>query len=185
MDGTQTRLAFVLSACAVILPLRALLGFVGWVLPADGRRLMAMVVGGRSGFLGTGRFGALLGQRAVIGVALGGLSWALNPVLPRPITVSTTAPAEAPRIPVAEGEQLVWFGWTAAAPWVVWVCLALVALGWFVAVVASPWAAVGPAFGIVLLRLMGHARMVVDADGLRVMSAGVFPWLRVPLSSVA
>jgi hypothetical protein len=51
--------------------------------------------------------------------------------------------------------------------------------------VAAPWAAIGPALGIVLLLLVAHARVVVDADGLRVTSAGIVRWLRVPLASVA
>jgi hypothetical protein len=33
--------------------------------------------------------------------------------------------------------------------------------------------------------LSAHARVLVDAEGLRVTSAGVLTWLRVPLSTVA
>ena len=122
---------------------------------------------------------------ALIGAVLGAVAWMLNPVLPRPDSVTPAVPADAPRIPLAEGERLGWFGWTAAGPWVVWLALGLAVVGCFVAVVAAPWAAIGPALGIVLLLLVAHARVVVDADGLRVTSAGIVRWLRVPLASVA
>ena len=203
VDGTQTRLAFALTASAFVVGLSLLLALVAWVMPGDGRRIMATTVGVMSGFLGTVLYGALLGQRgvtdasaatlspwvflvgALVGAALGAVAWMLNPVLPRPDSVALTVPTDAPRIPLAEGERLVWFGWTSAGAWVVWLALGLAVLGCLVAVVAAPWAAIGPAFGIVLLLLVAHARVVVDADGLRVTSAGVVRWLRVPLSSVA
>jgi hypothetical protein len=203
VNATQGRLAFTVTASAITLTLAGFLGFVGWLLPPDGRRVMAAVVGGLSGFLATLLFGALLGQRGiseardamlspwlfVIGVVvaggLGAVAWWLNPVPPRPETRSIPVPRDAPRIPLAEGERLVWFGWTGSARWVGWVALALVALGCLVAVTASPWAAIGPALAIVIVLLSAHARVVVDANGFRVTSAGILPWLRVPLTAVA
>jgi hypothetical protein len=191
------------TASVVVVGLSLLLALVAWVMPGDGRRIMATTVGVMSGFLGTVLFGALLGQRgvtdpsaatlspwvfllgALVGAALGSVAWIVNPVLPRPDSATLTVPADAPRLPLAEGERLAWFGWTSAGAWVVWLALGLAVLGCFVAVVAAPWAAIGPALGIVLLLLVAHARVVVDADGLRVTSAGVVRWLRVPLSSVA
>jgi hypothetical protein len=175
VDGTQTVGAFTVAASLLVLGIS----------------------------LGTVLFGSLLGQRgvtdpsaatlspwlfllgALIGAALGAVAWRLNPVLPRPDSGDAAMPADAPRIPLGDGERLVWFGWTAAGAWVVWIALGLAGLGCLVAVVAAPWAAVGPALGIVLLLLVAHARVVVDADGLRVTSAGIVRWLRVPLSSVA
>ena len=203
VDGTQDRLSFTVTAAVILVVLSLLLAGVGWLLPADGRRLMAVVVGATSGFVGVVLFGAMLGQRGVadptqatlspwlfvasvvIGTLLGAVAWALNPVLPRPDLTDTAMPSDAPRIPAGAGERLVWFGWTASGRWVVWVCLGLVALGWVVAVIASPWATLGPVLGIVLVLLSARARVVVDADGLRVTSAGVLPWLRVPLDTVA
>ena len=187
----------------ILVVLSLLLAGVGWLLPADGRRLMAVVVGATSGFVGVVLFGAMLGQRGVAdptqatlspwlfvasvvtGTLLGAVAWALNPVLPRPDLTDNAMPSDAPRIPAGAGERLVWFGWTASGRWVVWVCLGLVALGWVVAVIASPWATLGPVLGIVLVLLSARARVVVEADGLRVTSAGVLPWLRVPLDTVA
>lgn len=203
VDGTQSRLAFAVTASAVVLGVSLLLAGVGWVLPGDGRRVLAALVGVMSGFLGTVLYGALLGQRGVAdpaaatlapwlfplgivaGAALGLLAWVLNPVRHRPLSAATAVPADAPRIPLADGERLVWFGWTASSPWVACAAVGLGALGCLVAVVASPWAALGPALGVVLLLLVAHARVVVDADGLRVTSAGILPWLRVPLASMA
>jgi hypothetical protein len=164
---------------------------------------MAALVALMSGFLGTVLYGALLSQRGVsdasaatlspwlfplgivVGAVLGAVAWMLNPVLSQPIPVATAMPADAPRIPRAEGERLAWFGWTAAGHWVYWLAAGLAALGCLVAVLASPWAALGPALGVVLLLLVAHARVVVDADGLTVTSAGVVRWLRVPLDAVA
>jgi hypothetical protein len=203
VDGTQGRLAFAVTASAVVLGVSLLLAGVAWALPADGRRVMAALVGVMSGFLGTVLYGALLGQSGVadataatlspwlfpsgivVGAALGALAWVLNPVHPRPVSQATAMPADARRIPVADGERLVWFGWTAAGAWVVWAAVGLAALGCLVAVVASPWAALGPALGVALLLLVAHARVVVDADGLRVTSARILPWLRVPVTSIA
>ena len=203
VDGTQTLVAYTVTATAFVVGLSLLLALVAWVMPGDGRRIMATTVGVMSGFLGTVLYGALLGQRgvtdpstatlspmvfvlgALVGAVLGAVAWMLNPVLPRPDSVTPAVPADAPRIPLAEGERLGWFGWTAAGPWVVWLALGLAVVGCFVAVVAAPWAAIGPALGIVLLLLVAHARVVVDADGLRVTSAGIVRWLRVPLASVA
>ncbi|MFI5074968.1 MAG: hypothetical protein ACHP7G_08150 [Actinomycetales bacterium] len=203
VDGTQTLVAYTVTATAFVVGLSLLLALVAWGMPGDGRRVMATTVGVMSGFLGAVLYGALLGQRgvtdpsaatlppglflvgALVGATLGAVAWMLNPVLPRPDSAIPAVPADAPRIPLAAGERLVWFGWTAAGSWLVWVAVALAALGCFVAVVARPWAAVGPAFGIVMLLLVAHARVVVDADGLRVTSAGIVRWLRVPLSSVA
>ena len=203
VDGTQTRVAFTVTASILVLGISLLLALVAWVLPGDGRRVMATTVGVLSGFLGTVLFGSLLGQRgvtdpsaatlspwlfllgALVGAALGVVAWMLNPVLPRPDSVGAAMPADAPRIPLGGRERLVWFGWTAAGAWVGWVAMGLAGLGCVVAVVAAPWAAVGPALGIVLVLLVAHARVVVDADGLRVTSAGILRWLRVPISSVA
>lgn len=203
VDGTQGRLAFTVTASVILAVLCALLGGVGWLLPEDGRRVMAAVVGVLSGFLGVVLFGALLGQRgvadardaalspwvflggAVAGAVLGVTAWLLNPVRPRPDIPAVPLPADAPRVPLAEGERLVWFGWSAPAHWVRWVVLALVVLACLVAVTAAPWAAVGPGIAIVLVLLSAHARVVVDADGLRVTSAGLLRWLHVPLSAVA
>ena len=203
VDGTQTLGAFTVAAGVLVLGISLLLALVAWVMPGDGRRVMVTTVGVLSGFLGTVLYGSLLGQRgvtdpsaatlspwlfllgALIGAALGAVAWRLNPVLPGPDSVDAAMPADAPRIPLGDGERLVWFGWTAAGAWVVWVALALAGLGCLVAVVAAPWAAIGPALGIVLLLLVAHARVVVDADGLRVTSAGIVRWLRVPLPSVA
>lgn len=192
VDATQERLGFTLAS-SVILVLSLLLAGMCWLLPADGRRLMAVVVGATSGFVGVVLFGAILGQRGVAdpaqatlspwlfvasaatGTLLGAVAWALNPVLARPAGTVTGMPSDAPRIPAAASERLVWFGWTASGRWVVWVCLGLVVLSWVVAVIASPWATIGPALGIVLVLLSARARVVVDAHGLRVTSAGVLP----------
>jgi hypothetical protein len=203
VNGTQGRVAFTVTSAVIIVVICGLLGLVGWLLPADGRRIMAAVVGALGGFLGTLLFGVLVGQRGVVdaqdavlsswlfvaavaaGVLLGVVSWLLNPVPPRSETPPISVPRDVPRLPVAEGERLVWFGWTAAAPWIRWIALALVVLGCVVAVTATPWAALGPAIAIVLLLLSAHARVVIDADGLRVVSAGFLRWLTVPLEEVA
>jgi hypothetical protein len=71
--------------------------------------------------------------------------------------------------------------WFLPGDGVYWVAAGLAALGCLVAVLASPWAALGPALGVVLLLLVAHARVVVDAEGLTVTSAGVVRWLREPL----
>ena len=185
VDATQERLGFTLATSVILVVLSLLLAGMGWLLPADGRRLMAVVAGATSGFVGVVLFGAILGQRGVTdpaqatlspwlfvasaatGALLGAVAWALNPVLPRPAGTVVGMPSGAPQIPAATSERLVWFGWTASGRWVVWVCLGLVALGWVVAVIASPWATIGPALGIVLILLSARARVVVDADGLR------------------
>ncbi|HEU4330435.1 MAG TPA: hypothetical protein VFR40_04905 [Lapillicoccus sp.] len=203
VDGTQGRLAFTVTAAVIVAILCGLLGLVGWFLPPDGRRVMAAVVGVMGGFLPTVLFGALLGQRGVtdpsqatlspwlflvavlVGAVLGGIAWWANPVQPRPATAPIPVPPDAPRIPLADGERLVWFGWSAPAPWIGWIAVALVVLGCLVAVTAAPWAAIGPAIAIVILLLSAHARVVVDAEGLRVTSAGILRWLRVPLDTVA
>ena len=203
VDGTQGRVAFTVSAAVIVVALCALLGGVGWLLPEDGRRVMAAVVGIMSGFLGVVLFGALLGQRGVadardatlsswvflagatVGAVLGVSAWLLNPVHPRPDTGAVPVPADTPRLPLTDDERLVWFGWSAPARWVGWVALALVGLACLVAVTAAPWAAIGPGIAIVLVLLSAHARVVVDADGLRVTSAGLLRWLHVPLSAVA
>jgi hypothetical protein len=203
VDGTQGRLAFTVTASAVTLVLCGPLGLFGWLLPAEGRRLMTAVVGVLGGFMSTLLFGALIGQRGVtdpreatfspwlflaavlVGAALGAVAWLLNPVRPRPETTPVPVPRDAPRLSLSDGERLVWLGWTASARWIGWIALGLVVLGCVVAVTASPWAAIGPAIAIVLLLLSAHPRVVVDAEGLRVTSAGVVPWLRVPLASVA
>ena len=79
----------------------------------------------------------------------------------------------------------MWFGWTASAPWIGWIAVGLVVVGCVVAVTAAPWAAIGPAIAIVILLLSAHPRVVVDADGLHVTSAGFLRWLTVPLSEIA
>jgi hypothetical protein len=203
VDATQERLGFTLTSSVILVVLSLLLAGMGWLLPADGRRLMAVVDGATSGFVGVVLFGAILGQRGVTdpaqatlspwlfvasaatGTVLGAVAWTLNPVLARTARTVTGMPSDAPRIPAGASERLVWFGWTASGRWVVWVCLGLVVLGWVVAVIAAPWATIGPALGIVLVLLSARARVAVDADGLRVTSAGVLPWFRVPLDTVA
>ena len=203
VDGTQGRLAFTVSAAVIVTVIGGLLGLAGLLLPPDGRRVMAAVVGALSGFLGTVLFGALIGQRGVpdasaatlsswvfvlglvAGALLAVLAWLLNPVPPRPHLPPVAVPPDAPRLPVAEGERLVWFGWTASAPWIGWIAVGLVVVGCVVAVTAAPWAAIGPAIAIVILLLSAHPRVVVDADGLHVTSAGFLRWLTVPLSEIA
>lgn len=203
VNATQGRLAFSVTATAITLALGWFLGLVGWLLPPDGRRVTAAVVGVMSGFLATLLFGALLGQRGLtdprdatlspwafvaavlVGGVLGAVAWLVNPVSRRAQTVPIPVPRDVPRLPLADGERLVFFGWTAAARWVRWIVLGLVVLGCVVAVTAAPWAAVGPALAIVLVLLSAHARVVIDPDGLQVTSAGVLRWLHVPLADVA
>jgi len=203
VDRTQSRLAFTVTAVVITVVLCGLLGLVGCLLPADGRRVMAGVVGALGGFLGVLLFGALLGQRGItdpslatlspwlfvaailVGAALAAVAWLLNPVVPRPKAPPVPVPPDAPRVTHGTGERLVWFGWTASARWVGWIALALVLLGFLVAITAAPWAAIGPAIAIVLLLLSVHPRVVVDAEGLRVTSAGFVRWLTVPLDDIS
>ena len=51
VDGTQDRLSFTLTTSVILVVLSLLLAWMGWLLPADGRRLMAAVVGATSGFV--------------------------------------------------------------------------------------------------------------------------------------
>ena len=110
VDGTQTLVAYTVTATAFVVGLSLLLALVAWVMPGDGRRIMATTVGVMSGFLGTVLYGALLGQRgvtdpsaamlspmvfvlgALVGAVLGAVAWMLNPVLPRPDPVTPAMP---------------------------------------------------------------------------------------------
>ena len=65
VDGTQTLVAYTVTATAFVVGLSLLLALVAWGMPGDGRRVMATTVGVMSGFLGAVLYGALLGQRGV------------------------------------------------------------------------------------------------------------------------
>ncbi len=209
VDATQSVDAYLGSSALAVLGVAALLGGAGWFTPPDGRRWLATLVAALAGLLGTLVYGLLLLQRgvtdpstatapggvfvvgALAGAGLGGLAWAVNPVDPvDPVTPwragdRPTLPGHAPVLATSPGERVAWVGHTAAPRWLGWVCVALVALACFCAVVASPWAALGPALGIVLVVLVMRAVVVVDQHGLRVTSAGVLTWLTLPLDQVA
>ncbi len=203
VDATQGRVAFVMTGVLVILALGAILALAGWFMPQDGRRLLATVSGATSAFLGVVLFGALLGQRgqnepstasaapqmfaigALAAALVGWAAWALTSQPQATVTDRTPMPAGATTVPVADGERLAWFGHAAGAPWLGWVCLLLVAVACFSAVVASPWAALGPVLGIVLIVLLMRARVTVDEQGMRVVSGGFLTWVSVPIDQVA
>ncbi len=203
VDATQSRVVFVVTATVVILALGALLALAGWFMPADGRRLLATVSGATSAFLAVVLFGVLVGQRgqndpstasaapqmflvgALAAAVVGWAAWALTSQQPATVTDRTPVPPDAPTVPAVDGERLAWFGHAAGAPWLGWVCVLLVAVACFSAVVASPWAALGPVLGIVLIVLLMRARVTVDSQGLRVVSGGFLTWLSVPIDQVA
>lgn len=203
VDATQGFTAYVVTSAALILGLAVLLGVAGWVTPADGRRWMATLVAALAGLLGTLVYGLLVLQRgltdpaaatappllfavaASVAAVLGVAAWAANPLQLLAGTARLAPPEDVPTVAAAPGEKLVWFGHAAEARWLGWLCAALVALACFCAITASPWAALGPAAGIVLVVLMARATVVVDDHGLRVTSAGALTWLKVPLQQVA
>ena len=49
VDGTQDRLSFTVTAAVILVVLSLLFAGVGWMLPADGRRLMARSSARRAG----------------------------------------------------------------------------------------------------------------------------------------
>lgn len=202
VDATQSFTAYVTSAGVAVLGLSALFAVLGWFMPGDGRRWMATMVAAMSGLLGTLFYGLLLRQRgltdpftatapgvmfaAAAGVAAlaGWAAWALNPYAPVQPAHRTAPPDDAPTLAADPSERIAWLGHTAGAPWLGWVCLGLVALACFCAVVASPWAALGPGAAIALTVGMMRAKVVVDELGLRVSSGGILTWLTVPMAQV-
>lgn len=203
VNATQGRVAFTVTATVVVLGIGLLLAAAGWFTPADGRRTVLTLVGATTGFLGVVLYGALVGQRGVTdatqaelpgllfvagivaAVVIGAGARALAPRPTPPPADRPTLPAAAPTVPLADGERVAWFGHTASARWIDWVCVALVALACLCAVIASPWAAIGPVLGIALVLLLARARVTVDSGGLRVTSMGFLTWLSVPIDTVA
>ena len=119
-------------------------------------------------------------------VAVGLALWWWGRVVPPPIDAARLpVPDDAPRLDVPDSTRLAWTG-HAALPGrgvVLVVVVALVPL-LVIAVVGQPWVLLLLAALVVLLVITCSARVVVDADGLRITSLFV-TWGRVPLRRVA
>ena len=205
-DGRPDRFASLTEAAVTASLMTALLPLVFVVLGAawhpSARGPLAGFGGAVAVFLGGLLFGSLTSQRpgqvaqafpavwlvptlvlaAAVGVALWRWGRLRPPALdgtPRPL------PADAVRLDVPDTTRLAWTG-HAALPNVgvlVVVLLAITPLV-VVAVLGMPWLLLLAVAIVALLALTGSARVVVDADGLRVTSL-FLTWSRVPLERVA
>ena len=122
----------------------------------------------------------------VISAALAVVAWF---VLPRAVPGRSVAPVEAPRIPVATGETVVWIGSARFADWVLVVFGVLIAVVTaivvFVIAIRGAWplAIVPP---VLALAVLGTAywRVRIDAGGLNVRPVLGWPRYRVSLAEV-
>ncbi|GAB3887896.1 hypothetical protein GCM10028802_40070 [Terrabacter terrigena] len=192
----------VVTAAVMTAALPLLFVAIGAAWHRSARGPIAGVGGAVAAFLGGLLFGGLTSQRpgevahafptswlvptlvlaGVVGVAL----WRWGRLRPPALGGATRhVPADAVRLDVPDTTRVAWTG-HAALPDVGILLIVLVAITPLVvvAVLGTPWLLLLAAAIVALLVLTGSARVVVDADGLRVTSLFV-TWSRVPLERVA
>jgi uncharacterized membrane protein len=206
LDGEPDRYASVagatLTAAALTALLPLLLVGLGAAAHRSARGPLAGVAGALAVFLFGLSFGGLTSQRpgvppqafptpwlvpTLVGaVAVGLALWWWGRVVPPPLDAARApVPADAPRLDVPDTTRLAWTG-RAALPGrgvLLIVVVALLPL-LVVALVGQPWVLLLLAALVALLVVTCSARVVVDADGLRITSLFV-TWGRVPLRRVA
>ncbi|WP_076260060.1 DUF1648 domain-containing protein [Intrasporangium flavum] len=206
LDGEPDRYASVAGAVATAAAMTALLPLLlvglGAAMHPTTRGPLAGIAGALAVLLFGLSFGGLTAQRpgvppqafptpwvlpTVLGAIAAGLAlWWWGRVPPPPLDATRApVPADAPRLDVPDTTRLAWTG-RAALPSrgvVLVVVLALLPL-LVVAVVGTPWVLLLVAALVALLVVTCSARVVVDADGLRVTSLFI-TWAHVPLRRVA
>ena len=206
LDGHPDRYASVAVAAGTSAAMTALLPLLlvglGAAVHRSGRGPLAGLAGALAVLLFGLGFGGLTSQRpgvppqafptpwvvpTLVGaVAVGLALWWWGRLVPPPLDATRRpVPADAPRLDVPDTTRLAWTGRAAlpARGVVLIVVVALLPL-LLVAVVGQPWVLLLLAALVALLVVTCSARVVVDADGLRITSLFV-TWGRVPLRRVA
>jgi len=204
--GQPDRFASLTEATLTAAVMTSLLPLIFVVLGAawhpSARGPLAGFAGALAVFLGGLLFGSLVSQRpgevaqafppawlvptlvtaAVVGVGL----WRWGRFRPPALEATPRSlPADAVRLDVPDTTRVAWTG-HAALPDVGVLLIVLVGVTplVIVAVLGMPWLLLLAVVIVALLVLTGSARVVVDAEGLRVSSL-FLTWSRVPLARVA
>ncbi|WP_345509120.1 DUF1648 domain-containing protein [Terrabacter aeriphilus] len=198
--ATVTGATVTAAAMTTLLPL-VLVGLGAAVHPS-GRGVLAGFAGAMAVFLAGLSFGGLTAQRpgqepsafplawavptlvvaALVGLAL----WRWGRLAPPSVDGPRPAvPAGAARLDVPPTTRLAWTGRAALPGRAVWLIAVVAVLPLLVvAELGQPWVLAIGAVVVLLLVVTCSARVVVDADGLRITSL-VVTWGRVPLERVA
>ena len=206
VDGQPDRFATfteaVTTAAVLTVAVPLLLVALVALMHRSARGPVAAIAGGLAVLLGGLLFGGLLAQRPgrspqafppqwavptlVLTVVVGVVLWRWGRTTPPEVTgPREPLPADAARLDVAPTARLAWTGRASlpTGPTLVLAVVVALPLVW-VALAGLPWAwLLALALGA-LLAVTLSARVIVDAAGLRVSSAG-FTWSRVPLERVA
>lgn len=205
-DGGPDRFASLTEAAVTAAAMTALLPLVFVVIGAawhpSARGPLAGFGGAVAVFLGGLLFGSLTSQRPgevaqafptvwlvptlVLAAAVGLALWRWGRLRPPPLdSTPRHLPAEAVRLDVPATTRVAWTG-HAALPNVGVLLVVLLAITPLVvvAVLGMPWLLLLAAAIVALLVITGSARVVIDAEGLRVTSL-FLTWSRVPLERVA